>query len=73
MDDSKLRKMQLTMLSDKLCREIENVKADQLGVSHMVNTRKKLCAGFINDMNVTLVSYSKQTSKKKDYDRFQCV
>ena len=36
-----------------------NVPRDSLGGQMVVNTRKELCAAFINTMNVTYVKYRK--------------
>ena len=62
--------MQLTILSDKLCKEIGTVDADNLGDQHVVNTRKELCGAFVNEMNVTFVNYTLQIYKKKNSERF---
>ena len=66
----KLTKVQLTILSDKLCKEIGTVDADNLGDQHVVNTRKELCGAFVNEMNVTFVNYTLQIYKKKNSERF---
>ena len=65
-----LRKVQLTILSDELCKEIGNVAADNLGNEQVVNERKELCGAFVNEMNVTFVNYTMQI-KKKNAERFQ--
>ena len=53
-----LKKVKLTILSDKLCKEIGNVDADNLGNQQIVNTRKELCGAFVNEINVTFVNYT---------------
>ena len=56
--EAKPKKVKLTILSDKLCKEIGNVDADNLGNQQIVNTRKELCGAFVNEINVTFVNYT---------------
>ena len=65
----KLTKVQLTILSDKLCKEIGTVEADNLGLAQVVNTRKELCGAFVNEMNVTFANYTLRIFKKKNSER----
>ena len=70
---TELRKVQLTVLSDKLCKEMGNIKEDNLGGLQVVNTKKELCGAFVNTMNITFVNYtvkaeSKVDKKDPDYD-----
>ena len=61
--------MQLTILSDTLCKEIGNVEADHLGLAQVVNTRKELCGAFVNEMNVTFVNYTLQIVKQQNSEK----
>ena len=65
-----LRKVKLSILSDRLCKEIGNVDSDNLGGELVVNTRKELCGAFVNSMNVTFVNYTMQIIKKQQSERF---
>ena len=62
-----LKKVRLTTLSDELCKKTGDADKDNLGVQVVVNTRKELCGGFVNTLNVTFVNYtlSKYNGKKK--------
>ena len=62
-----LKKVQLTILSEKLCEEVGNAEADNLGNENVVNVRKELCGAFVNLANVTLFNY---TILKKNAERF---
>ena len=41
-------------------QEIGNIAHNSMGSQLVVNTRKELCGGFINQMNITLVNYTQQ-------------
>ena len=60
-----LKKVQLTILDDELCKEIGNAEADSLGNEQVVNVRKELCGAFVNEMNVTFVNYTLRLVKKQ--------
>ena len=66
--------MQLTILSDELCKEMGTIKADHLGEQLTVNTRKELCGAFVNIMNVTFVNYTRKPPEKEgDSERFRNI
>ena len=60
---NRLRMVKLTILSDKMCKEIGNSPKDIHGEGEfVVNVRKELCGAFVNILNVTFVNYTKTTS-----------
>ena len=59
----------MTILSDKVCKAIGTIEADNLGEQLVVNTRKELCGAFVNEMNVTFVNYTLRIFKKKNSER----
>ena len=68
---AELRKVQLTILSDELCKEMGTVQADNLGDLMAANTRKELCGAFINTMNLTFVNYTHL--KKQESERLRNI
>ena len=58
--------VRLTILSDKICTELGNAPENDRHEKLTVNTRKELCAAFVDEMNVTTVNY---TLKKENYSR----
>ena len=64
-----MRKVQLFILGDDLCHEIGNAEKDSLGNEEVVNTRKEICGAFVNEMNLTIVNYTKH-SINYTFDKF---
>ena len=62
-----LKMVRLTILSDKICRELGHRQGDNQHHGFYVNTKNELCGAFVNDMNVTTVNYTVDTAK--DYGR----
>ena len=61
----------MTTFSESTCKELANVPADHLGNRLVVNEKVELCGAFINNMNVTLVNYTRSTWRKKfNFDLF---
>ena len=61
-----LKKVQLTVLPDKLCAKFGKV-TEQEDLMMVVNTRIELCGAFINSMNMTVVT------NKKGYEQMSRI
>lgn len=61
---SQLKKVQLTILDDKICKDLARVKEDNLGHKTVYNTEKEICAGFLQTVNTTKIVYKKEKDKK---------
>ena len=55
--------VRLTILSEKMCRELGNIAKSETQEEIVVNTRKELCGAFVNEMNVTTVNYTLNTQE----------
>ena len=60
---STLKMVRLTILSEKMCRELGNIAKSETQDEIVVNTRKELCGAFVNEMNVTTVNYTLNTQE----------
>ena len=71
---NRLRMVKLTILSDKMCKEIGNSPKDIHGEGEfVVNVRKELCGAFVNDVNVTFVNYTLKIFKKKNSNKLSDI
>ena len=61
-----LRKVQLTILSDKLCSKFGIIE-EKNHTKMVVNVRKELCGAFINNMNVTYVNYTRENLQRQQF------
>ena len=61
---SQLKKVQLTILDDNICKDIARVEEDNLGHKTVYNTEKEICAGFLQNVNTTKIFYQKEKDKK---------
>ena len=59
----------LTTFSDSTCKELGNVRKDNLGDPLVVNTDRELCGAFINNLNVTFVNYTHNTQSRWDQEK----
>jgi len=60
-----LRMVKLTIFSDNVCSGLGFQKKDQHNIESVVNTRKEICAGHLNELNVTLVNYTKKHTEER--------
>ena len=64
----KLKQMNTKILSDKLCRKFGSIYRHNK-LRQKANTRKELCSGFVNNINVTIAKYTiKRENKKQKVD-----
>ena len=60
-----LKMVRLTILSDRLCKELGNAPEDYHNRESVVNTRIELCGAFVNELNVTTINYTMNEHKGK--------
>ena len=61
----KLKQINTKILSDKLCRKFGSMY-NHNKLRQKANTRKELCSGFVNNINVTIAKYTNKGENKKD-------
>ena len=62
-----LRKVILSTLSNKLCQIFGKIK-EKGKLKQVVNTNQEICAGMINQLNVTYVNYTKAADDTDGYN-----
>ena len=61
----RLKKVKLTVLSQKLCSKFGLVKEEDV-ITLAVNPRKELCGAFIDKLVVEFVNYTMKKSNEKE-------
>ena len=62
-----LRKVIVSTLSNKLCQTFGRIK-EKGKLKQVVNTNQEICAGMINQLNVTYVNYTKTADDTDGYN-----
>ena len=63
--DDELQQLKIKILSDKLCKKFGTIYANNK-LRLIANTKKELCGGFVNNVNVTIANYTlEQRDDKK--------
>ena len=63
--DDELQQLRIKILSDELCKKFGSIYVKNK-LSLIANTRKELCGGFVNNVNVTIANY---TLEQKDGEK----
>ena len=63
--DDELQQLKIKVLSDDLCKKFGTIYANNK-LRLIANTKKELCGGFVNNVNVTIANYTlEQRDDKK--------
>ena len=55
--DDELQQLKIKILSDELCKKFGSIYENNK-LRLIANTRKELCGGFVNNVNVTIANYT---------------
>ena len=55
--DDELQQLKIKILSDELCKRFGSIYENNKLIL-IANTRKELCGGFVNNVNVTITNFT---------------